>query len=436
MSDHVTTTGEASSPEDAAGGTRRRRILRQVLLPVLVLAGASAIFGILMATRTVIQPEPPVERVWAVGAASIKQETTRPRIPLFGQVVAGRSIEMRPLVAGRISAVGPGFREGGLVAEGDLLIAIDPFDYETAKALRSAELAEARAGLREVEADLAAVLDQFREDREQITLLEIEVDRRQQLHDRGTISRKNLDDALLSLSRQQQATSQSRNAVERSRARVERQQATIRRAEIALVRAERDLDETRLTAPFGGWLVDVSVEVGKQVNTGERVARLVDAARLEIRVTIPNRLFGELEAQGGAVGRHLDTVWRMGDTVRRFPARIQRLEGRIDATSGGVAAFATLGNLPAGTNLRPGAFVEVVLQGPELHNVIRLPVSAVHDDAHAFRIGSDDRLEAVPVTVRAREKGTLLVQGPLEDGQRVVLTRFPEIAPGIRVIVP
>ena len=26
--------------------------------------------------------------------------------------------------------------------------------------------------------------------------------------------------------------------------------------------------------------------------------------------------------------------------------------------------------------------------------------------------------------------------GPLDDGQRIVLTRFPEIAPGVRVAVP
>ena len=37
---------------------------------------------------------------------------------------------------------------------------------------------------------------------------------------------------------------------------------------------------------------------------------------------------------------------------------------------------------------------------------------------------------------RAREGENLLVQGPLKDGQRIVLTRFPEIAPGVKVTVP
>ena len=423
---------------EATGRKPRRRLrgLGRVLLPLIVLAAAIAAFLAMMATRTAILPEAPGERVWAVEAAVVAVETVRPRIPLFGQAVAGRSVDLRPLVAGRIAAVGPDFREGGHVAEGALLVAVDPFDFKTTRALRAAELAEAGAALREVEADLAGARDQLGEDRRQLELLRREADRRRQLRERGAISQKAVDDAELALSRQQQAASQRRNAVERFTARAERQQAAIRRAEAALARADRDLEETRLTAPFGGWLVDIGVEVGKQVGTGERVARLVDASRLEIRLSIPYGIFGELDTGAGIVGRALTAVWRTGETVRSFPARIARLEGEIDAASGGIAAFASLEALPADTRLRPGAFVEVLLEGPELEDAVRLPPSAVFDGRTVYRIGADDRLEAVTVAVRAREGASLLVQGPLADGQRIVLTRFPEIAPGVRVTVP
>ncbi len=423
---------------EATGRKPRRRLrgLGRVLLPLIVLAAAIAAFLAMMATRTAILPEAPGERVWAVEAAVVAVETVRPRIPLFGQAVAGRSVDLRPLVAGRIAAVGPDFREGGHVAEGALLVAVDPFDFKTTRALRAAELAEAGAALREVEADLAGARDQLGEDRRQLELLRREADRRRQLRERGAISQKAVDDAELALSRQQQAASQRRNAVERFTARAERQQAAIRRAEAALARADRDLEETRLTAPFGGWLVDIGVEVGKQVGTGERVARLVDASRLEIRLSIPYGIFGELDTGEGIVGRALTAVWRTGETVRSFPARIARLEGEIDAASGGIAAFASLEALPADTRLRPGAFVEVRLEGPELEDAVRLPPSAVFDGGTVYRIGADDRLEAVTVAVRAREGASLLVQGPLADGQRIVLTRFPEIAPGVRVTVP
>ena len=423
---------------EATGRKPRRRLRRlgRVLLPLLVLAAAIAAFLAMMATRTAILPEAPGERVWAVEAAVVAVETVRPRIPLFGQAVAGRSVDLRPLVAGRIAAVGPDFREGGQVAEGALLVAVDPFDFETARALRAAELAEAGAALREVEADLAGARDQLGEDRRQLELLRREANRRRQLRERGAISQKAVDDAELALSRQQQAASQRTNAVERFTARVERQQAAIRRAEAALARADRDLEETRLTAPFGGWLVDIGVEVGKQVGTGERVARLVDASRLEIRLSVPFGIFGALDTGEGIVGRALTAVWRTGETVRSFPARIARLEGEIDAASGGIAAFASLEALPDDTRLRPGAFVEVLLEGPELQDAVRLPPPAVFDGRTVYRIGADGRLEAVEVAVRAREGASLLVQGPLANGQRIVLTRFPEIAPGVRVTVP
>ena len=432
---HEPSTGQTGSAAEP-GRARRRRFLFGAVLPVLVLAASAAAFAVMMQTRVGLQPEPPGERVWAVETATVARETTRARIPLFGQVVAGRSVDLRPLVAGRIAAVGPRFREGHLVADGELLLTIDAFDYQTAKTLRSAELAEARAGLREAEADLAAAREQLAQDRVQLALLGNEAERRRKLHGQGAISRKAMDDALLALSRQEQAASQRRNTVERSRARVERQQAAVLRTEAALASAERDLAETSLVAPFGGWLVDIGVEVGKRVGTGDRVARLVDASRLEIRTTIPNRLFGEIDSRDGAIGRRLEAVWRTGDTVHRFPARILRLEGEIDATRGGISVLAGFEAAPTRTSLRAGAFVEVILDGPVIRNGVRLPVSAVFDDERVYRIGPDDRLEAVPVAVRAREGGTLLVQGPLEDGQRIVVTRFPEIARGVRVTTP
>ncbi len=431
----IVPAGPAALTDGPRPPPRRAARWRRALLPLLVLAAAAAVAA-MMATRTAILPAPPEERVWAVEAATVALETARPRIPLFGQAVAGRSVDLRPLVAGRIAAVGPGFREGGHVEEGALLIAIDPFNFETALALRTAELAEARAGLSEVEADLASARDQLGEDRRQLGLLGREAERRRQLRERGAISQKAVDDAALALSRQQQALSQRRNAVARFTARMERQQAAIRRAEAALARAGRDLSETRLTAPFAGWLVDIGVDIGKQVGTAERVARLVDASRLEIGLTIPNDVFGELDAGEGAVGRRLEAVWRTGGAARRFQARIARLEGEIDAASGGVAVFASIDALPGDTRLRAGAFVELFLEGPELQDAARLPASAVFDGERVYRIGADSRLEAVEVRVRAREGESLLVQGPLENGQRIVATRFPEIAPGVRVAVP
>ena len=429
---------EQGTLAEGSGQEERRppRRLRRAILPVFVLAAAIAAFAAMMATRTVILPEAPGERVWAVEAATVRLETTRPRIPLFGQAIAGRAVDLRPLVAGRVEAVGPDFREGGYVAEGDLLIAIDPFDFETALALRTAELAQARASLREIEADLASARDQLGEDQRQLELLRRESDRRRQLRKRGVISQKAVDDGELALSRQKQASSQRRNAVERFTARVERQQAAIRRAQATLARAERDLSETRLTSPFAGWLVDIGVEVGKQVGTGERVARLVDSSRLEISVTIPNDIFGRLDAGDGVVGRRLEAIWRTGGTARSFPARLARLEGKIDAASGGIAAFASLDTLPKDTRLRAGAFVEVFLEGPELKDTVRLPASAVFDGKRVYRIGRNDRLEAVEVVVGGKEGENLLVQGRLANGQRIVLTRFPEIAPGIKVTVP
>ena len=64
----------------------------------------------------------------------------RPDLRLLGEVVAGRSVELRPLVSGRVIEVGENYVEGGTVREGELLVAIDRFEYESDVAEREAQL--------------------------------------------------------------------------------------------------------------------------------------------------------------------------------------------------------------------------------------------------------------------------------------------------------
>lgn len=403
-------------------------------LPLAILGVAVGVALYLRATKPELEPEPARERVWPVATVPAAPSDVRPEFRVYGEIVAGREVEMRPLVAGRVVEVGPEFAEGGVVKQGALLIAIDPFDYRAEIAEREAELAQAHARLAEIKAELKAARALVVRDREQVELRRRDVARRERLYREKFTSEKALDDARVELSQQQQTVIERQKSIEQHTARLDQQDAVIKRLEAEVKQAWRDLEETRLTAPFDGFLVDVGAEIGKRVSEGDRVARLIDANRLEARFHLSNAQFGHLLEADGYLDRPARVIWRVGGSEFTYDAVIERISGEIDATSGGVDLYARIRNVGREKSLRPGAFVEVYLTGRLYRNVVRLPESALYGEDKVY-VADDGRLDARRIELVVRVGEDVLVRGPLEPGEQVVTTRIPEIGPGLRVKV-
>ena len=151
-----------------------------------------------------VEPTLPEERAWPVTVVSAARVDAQPELRLFGEIVAGREVELRPLVAGTVIDVGPRFLNGGVVREGELLIAIDPFDYRADVDEFEARIAESKARVAEIGATIAATNQIITHDREQLALSRADVDRREKLAGTAAVSKKALDDSRLALSRSEQ----------------------------------------------------------------------------------------------------------------------------------------------------------------------------------------------------------------------------------------
>lgn len=378
------------------------RPLAMAIAPALILAAALAIASYLIATRPQVTAEPPVEREWIVTAVAATPANVRPQHQFFGRIVAGRQVEIRAQVAGRVVEIGSSFAEGAVVREGDLLIRVDPFDYE--------------ARLREIEADLLAARAMIEHDREQAAMLRTDVERRERLAGGGAGTQKALEDAKLRLSEAEQ--------------RVVDRQNRIARLEIDLDRAQKNLRDTVIAAPFDGFLIDASTAVGKYLGIGDRAAQAIKASSLEARFHVPNHLFNAFLAGGGYKGTEANIAWA-GNT---YDVVLDRIEGQVDTASAGVELFARLVDVDAATSLRPGAFVQVHVPGRLYENVIQIPEQALHDgDTVYVIVGS--RLDARKVALIGRAGSDLLIRGDLEPSDRIVATPFPEIGPGLKVRV-
>ena len=398
-----------------------------------MLLGAVAVAGYLQATKPQLAPEAPVERVWLISTTAAAVADRQPELLAYGKIVAQRDVEMRALVAGQIVAVGENFVDGGWVREGDLLAQIDPFEFDAAVASGEAQVLEAGARLTEIEAQIDAELSNITYDREQLEIAERELQRRDALAKDKVISEKALDDARLARNERARTVALSERNLQMLRASAERQQAVIAQTDVALTRARRDLRNSRLLAPFDGFLTETGAAIGKNLPVNGQVARLIDLSQLEAKFHLSNEEFGRLvNAPEGLLKRPARVVWRVGTEMFRYDAEIARVGAEIDAASGGVQAYAQIDMTEARTSLRPGAFVEVYLQDRLYRQVARLPESALHADEIVYVV-VDGRLQPRLVELVARIDNDVLVQGELAHGEIVATTRFPGIGPGVKV---
>ena len=382
------------------GKDGRLRRSARVLVPLAFLLLAVAIAAALIATRPQVAPKPVAERSWTVAAISAEPTDIRPIRKFYGTVVAPRRVDIRSEVAGKVQSTSTRFVEGGIVEAGDLLVEVDPFDYETA--------------LRETESDIKGTRSLIEREDERIKLLRRDVARREKLQGSGAGSEKALDDARLTLTQALQTQIERENRLEK--------------LEVERERIRRSLEDTKITAPADGFLVDVTTAIGKYVTVADTLAKLVPAAGLEARFHVGSGAFTRFLSGGSYRDVPATVLW----AGHEYKAVLNRVESEITTASGGIEVFARIEGLTLDTNLRPGAFVEVLVPGALYAGVVRVPEEAVHGGDTVYAI-VDGRLVPRQVEIAGRDGSDAFVRGDFKPDDRLVVTRFPEIGPGLKV---
>ncbi len=427
-------TRRPREPEPAAPWLRRALSLSaKTLAPVLVLALGIASFVGLKATKPEVPQRTIKERVWPVKAVAADVANFQPRLTLYGQTVSGRRVELRSLVSGEILETGPHMREGGVVARGDVLLRVDPFQYRGALVEAEAKLAEARAKSREIAAAIESEQDAMKRAREQLVIARRDLARAIPLAKKGTVSKKVADDRRMVVSEREQSIDLRANNLEIQRARAAQQRAVISQLAWRVRQATRNLEDTVLKAPFDAYVTNVSAETGRIVSANDQVATLLDANWMDVRFTLSDRQYGRIVAsKQKLIGRRVKVLWHVGDEPVAYGARIERVGAEIAAEKGGVEIYAKLDNPGAPATIRAGAFVEIQVPDRTYEKVVRLPQTALYGSDRVFVI-EQGRLKARAVALVGAAGNQVLVRGDIAQGERVISTRLSAAEDGLRV---
>ncbi|MBC2595393.1 efflux RND transporter periplasmic adaptor subunit [Ruficoccus amylovorans] len=384
---------------------KKRRLFIAVALPVLVLLASFAAAEFLIFFRpqpAVSVPDPVVPSVEVI-------EVTSSDVPLIirtqGTVQASRQTALAAEVSGRILSLSPNFRPGGFVEKGEVLVTIDPSDYEANLAQAEANLAQARVNLVQEE----ALAEQARLDWDEL-------------------GRGEPTDLALNLPQ------------------VERAKASILSAQAALERARRDLERTKIRAPYDGRVLEQRVDVGGYVTgaPGTPVGSVYGTDTAEIRLPVSDNEMAFLDLpflfreEGETPGPPVTLTADFGGSRYTWEGRLVRSEGTADTRSRLLYVVAEVPEPyrrdaahPARPPLKVGMFVEAGIEGRTLRGVYRLPRTALADNRTVLLANADNRLERRTVKTVWSDREQAIVEEGLEPGDRVVLTPLQYVVEGM-----
>lgn len=197
--------------------------------------------------------------------------------------------------------------------------------------------------------------------------------------------------------------------------------AAVARIELAMARAA--LAKRVLRAPFAGVSGLTEIEVGAWVDSDIEIASFDDRNVILVGFDLPEALIGRI-APGMAVAAFTPAA-----PGRRFDGVVAAIDSRIAAADRTAKVRVAIPN--PDDILRPGASfkVRLTLPGGRFPMAPELAVHFSRGALHVWRV-VEDKAERVEVRMVRRLDGMVLVEGPLAEGDRVVVEGAQRLAPG------
>lgn len=210
-----------------------------------------------------------------------------------------------------------------------------------------------------------------------------------------------------------------------SQARLETAQAELESAGLRLAQAEAAMEDRTVYAPFDGVIGLTEIEKGDRVTEETLIVTLDDRTFILVEFNLPEDYAGRIRV-GDPVSLQ---PWTMPD--RKTQGTVSELGSRIDPVTRSLRVKAKIAN--SDDAIRPGTSFEVrlVFKGRWYPTVREVAVLWSRDGAYVWRV-TDGRIEKVFVKIVRRDKGRILVDGPLEAGDTVVV----EGVQGLRIGQP
>ena len=354
----------------------KRKVLRPFIIIVAALVAAYLLY--------LSQPEP-IQQTQEksrllVNAIEVVNETRQMTIRSQGTVLPSTETELSSEVQGRVIEVADNFVAGGFVKKGDLLLRIDDLEYRTAVARAQASIAAANTRLAEERgrADVA-YQDWLRYNKE---------------------GKRSAQAKSLALREPQIAEAL----------------ANVKAAQAELAKAKENLTRTTVIAPYDGLIRQRSVDLGQHVSVGTVLGVCFASDQIEVRLPVPENKLALLDLPSPnnqqTKATAIQLTLSLNNTDYHWQANLARVESFLDSRSRMLYLVASVDD-PYRLNtqlkkhqtpdnkplLRVGTFVDAVITGKTLNNIVRVPHDVLQTDNTVWVIDDNGQLQRQTVDV-------------------------------------
>ena len=353
--------------------------------------------------------EPEIKPI-TVDVAVVARETIRIPVHAQGTVTPLQSTIIQAEVKGRVVEVSEDFNVGGFVAAGDVLLRIDPRDYQT-------NLLRAQAAVESAESNLAQ-----ERGRAEVALREWQ-----------------------NLPKGSQRSQDARDLYLR-KPQLEQTEAQLLAARADLNTARDNLERTIIRAPYPALIRHKHIDLGQFVAAGSQLAEVVSVDTAEVRLPLPQSRLEYLDLpglQGYDQPVAIDLYTDIAGETRHWLANLHRTEGIFDERSRVLFAVARVED-PYGLNengkdgsepLRIGTFVNATIEGKAIADLVTLPRSVLRAGNNLWVVDESNRLRNREVSVLRVGGETIYVESGLEEGEVVSLTNVDSSLNGADVAI-
>ncbi len=319
----------------------------------------------------------------------------------MGTVEPAQDIILSPRVSGEIIDRSPAFTPGGFVKKGEILLQIDPADFENT-------LQQRESALRQAIADL-----------------NIEMGRQD-------VAKKDYQLLDETLSPENEALVLRKPQLNSARANVESARAAVEQAKL-------ELQRTSIKAPFDAHILSRNVNVGSQVAPGDNLGRLVGLDTYWVATTVSlSKLrwlsFPDASGETGSEVRIRNrTAWPEGAYRTGYLYKLvgtleeqTRMARVLVAVPDPLAYRTDAADVPT---LMIGAYVEARIQARQIPDVIRLNRNYIRKDDTVW-IMEEGKLRIREVDIVFQDAEYAYITRGMNDEDRVVTTNLTTVVDG------
>ncbi len=312
----------------------------------------------------------------------------------LGTVTPIATVTVLPELSGYLTEVA--YQEGQDVAKGQLLVQIDPRQYEIDKQQAEAQLAKDEASLAQAQSDLA---------------------RYKQLDEQKSIANQTyVDEQFL----------------------VQQDMAAIKLDKANIAQYELDLIYCHITSPVAGRvglrLVDPGNYVTATSSTGVAVVTQMKPTTVEF--TVPQDSLGSVLRRVQTGAKLPVTLYGSDDNKEIATGTLYAVNNQVATSTGTVTLRAMFPN--DDEKLYPNEFVNVKLLVDVMKNAVLVPTAAVQSGApgdYVYLVNADDTVSVRKVTTGPSDgKNTAILSG-LAQGDRVVTDGVDRLSDGAKIRV-